>query len=124
MARGGSVPINAGDLRVPIAIERLETRQVEGRAADVEVWTSVHPLVWSAPESRPVAVEQYTTGGAVPQAPMQFRVRGPLSPLDTTMRVRRGARVFDIIGIQNVGEIDAELLLLCKEGQREGSSSE
>ena len=114
--------MRAGDLNVPIVIERLDARQVSGRAADVEEWVPVHAIVWSKVENRPVVAEQYGLGGAIPQAPIQFRVRAPLDPLDTTMRVRRGDRVFDIIGVQNVEERDVEILILCKEGQREGAT--
>ena len=114
--------MRAGSLNKPLSIERLEARKVPGKASDAEEWVAVHPLVWAAVEHRPVLNEQYTPAGTAPVAQLAFRVRGPLDPLDTTMRVRRDQRVFDIVGIQNVGENDVELLLVCKEGQREGSS--
>lgn len=114
--------MKAGKLTTPIAIERLEARKVPGRAADAEEWVAVHQLVWAAIEHKAPLAEQYTQAGAAPAAAITFRCRGPLDPLDTTMRVRRGERVFDIIGIQNVGERDVEIVLSCKEGQREGAS--
>lgn len=114
--------MRAGPLRTPIAIERLEARKVSGKAADAEEWVAVHQLIWSAPENRAPLNEQYTPAGAAPAAAVAFRVRGPLDPIDTTMRVRRGNRVFDIVAIQNIEERDVELVLVCKEGQREGSS--
>jgi head-tail adaptor len=114
--------VKAGKLNTPISIERLEARKVPGKASDAEEWVAVHQLVWAAVENKTILTEQYTPAGAAPVAQVGFRVRGPLDPIDTTMRVRRSQRVFDIVGIQNVGEQDAELVLICKEGQREGSS--
>ena len=100
-----------GKLRHRITIERVtETRDADG--AVIETW-STYATVQASIE--PVSGREYFTAQST-QADVTHRVYARyVAGVVPKMRVKYGARIFEILSTINTGERNRELQLMCRE---------
>lgn len=102
--------MHAGELRHRVDLQQA-TVLPDAHGAPVRTWSTV-ATVWAAIE--PVTGRQYYEAKAVGiEQPVRVRVRHR-ADVTTGMRVRHGARAFDIESVQDVGGLGRELVLLTR----------
>lgn len=103
--------MKAGNLRFRAILEQAtETRDSVGAvvqtwAAVATVWADIEPLY-----GRELIAAQQVTSDMT--ARIRMRWRAGVTP---KMRIKQGARIFDILSVINLGQLNRELELMVKE---------
>ena len=103
--------VNAGEINKRITIKTQVLTQ-NSYGEEIITWSNFC-TVWAKITSSS-GKEFYAVQKLNPETTALFKIRYR-SGLDTSMRIYYGTRIFDILYIDNVGEGNVEINLLCKE---------